>query len=392
MIICSMLDNDLYKYSMQNAVIKLFPRLKVKYKFTDRNQISFPDGFDIKLKEEIKLMETLALTKLEADFLNNKLGHFLPPTYVDFLYGYRYDSNEVNVSLDENNKLNIEIEGYWYRTILFEVPLMALISQLYFIETGQDINVWDVDFINNDLHKLSIMKKHNAYFADFGTRRRKSYASQDKIVSLYSTHNTHVFVGTSNVHFAMKYNVNCVGSMAHELIMTLATLYGYRMANKMVMDMWLDTYGDGLLGTVLPDTFTLDVFLKSFNFKFASLFTSVRHDSGDPFEFVDKVIAHYKKLGIDPTSKTIIFSDGLNVTQAAEIKEYCVGKIKSSFGIGTHLTNDYGIKPLNMVIKISEVLVNGEWNYAIKLSDNPGKNTGNAEEVNLCKKILRITD
>lgn len=391
MIINSILDTDLYKMTMQYAVIKLYPRLKVKYKFTDRNKISFPDGFDKKLLKEIKNMEKLKLTYLEKNYLTEKLGHFLPPTYIDFLAGYQYNSNEVEVTLDEDNKLNIWISGFWYRAILWEVPLMAIISELYFIETGQNIDVWKDDFVVNDMEKLLLMKKHNSYFADFGTRRRYSYDSQDKIINLYSSSQSYVFVGTSNVHFAFKYGVKAIGSMAHELIMTLATLYGYRMANKMIMDMWIDVYDDGLLGTMLPDTFTLDVFLRSFNFKFASLFTSIRHDSGCPFEFTDKIINHYKKLNIDPMSKTIIFSDGLDTKKAVEIKEYCVGKIKSSFGIGTNLTNDYpNIKPLNMVIKISEVLINDEWHHAVKLSDNLGKNTGNVEEVNLCKKILKI--
>lgn len=389
MIIKSILDLDLYKYSMQNAVIKLFPRLKVKYRFTDRNQISFPDGFDVKLREEIKKMETLALTSPEKAYLNDKLGHFLPPTYIDFLYGYRYDSNEIKVWLDENNKLHIEIEGYWYRTILWETSLMSIISELYFIETGQDIDVWGTDFINNDLHKLSIMKKHNAYFSDFGTRRRYSYASQDKIVSLYSSNNTHIFVGTSNVHLAMKYNVKCLGTQAHEWIMVHASLYGYKMANEKALNNWISVY-NGDLGIALSDTFTTDIFLKSFDMKMAKLFDGVRHDSGDPFEFTDKIIAHYKSLGIDPMSKTIIFSDGLNVNLAVEIKQYCVEKIKSSFGIGTHLTNDYGIKPLNMVIKVAYVWIGDRWVPAIKLSDNPIKRTGDIKEIEVCEYMLNI--
>ena len=389
MIIKSILDSDLYKFTMQNAIIKLFPRLKVKYKFTDRNKISFPVGFDKDLIAEVKKMESLYLTKDEKNYLTNNIS-FLPPTYIDFLNGYRFDPNELNISLDKDNRLNIEIEGYYYRTILWEVPLMALISELYFIKTGQIVNIYDSLQVSKDLDKLQTMINHNAKLTDFGTRRRYSFDNQERIVKLFKEHNLNdIFVGTSNVYLAYKYNTKCVGTLAHELIMVHAALYGYKLANKMTMDSWSDVY-NGSLGTMLPDTFTLDVFLKSFDSKYARLFDSVRHDSGDPFVFVDKVVAHYHKLGIDPMSKALIFSDGLTTDLAVKIKEYCVGKIKSSFGIGTFLTNDLNVKPLNIVIKISEVLVDDIWVPAVKLSDNLGKNTGDSDEVIMCKKTLNI--
>lgn len=386
-IINSILDTDLYKLTMQQAVIQHFPRLVVRYKFIDRNKISYPGGFDVLLKEQVKKMENLALTKSEKNYLINKCGSYLTPTYIDFLEGYRYDSNELTIFLDAENHLDITIEGYWYRTINWEVALMGLISELYFKMTGQGAYLDSFD--DYDLNKLSKMVEHNAFLADFGTRRRYSFENQERIVKLFTNTPNPIFVGTSNVHLAHKYNIRPIGTLAHEWIMVHAAMYGYRMSNKLAMDHWIDTYG-GELGTILVDTYTTDVFLKSFDSKYARLFDGVRHDSGDPFEFVDKFVAHYKKLKIDPMSKTIIFSDGLDIELAIQIKEYCVGKIKSSFGIGTHLTNDVGVKPLNMVIKISEVLVNGEWIPAVKLSDNKGKNTGNKDEVTLCKAELRI--
>lgn len=386
-IIKSILDTDLYKLTMQNAVIQHFPDLKVRYKFIDRNKVSYPDGFDILLKDEVKSMESLSLTKGEKDFLTRKCGGYLTPTYIDFLEGFRYNSDEVDIKLDEENHLEITIEGYWYRTINWEVSLMGLISELYFKSTGQNVDI--ESYTEKDLNKLNQMVDHNAYLADFGTRRRYSFDNQDRVVKLFSIRPNSIFVGTSNVYLAYKYDIRPIGTLAHEWIMTIGCIYGYKMANNIAMEKWVETYG-GNLGTMLVDTFTTDVFLKSFNNKYSRLFDGVRHDSGDPFEFVDKFVDHYKKLGIDPMSKTIIFSDGLDIELATQIKEYCVGKIKSSFGIGTHLTNDVGVKPLNMVIKISEVFVNGEWYPAVKLSDNKGKNTGQPEEVYLCKRVLRI--
>jgi nicotinate phosphoribosyltransferase len=389
MIIKSILDSDLYKFTMQNAVFQLFPNLKVRYKFIDRNKISFPDGFDKKVKAEIVKMGELTLTKDEKTYMTSKLGRFLPPTYIDFLEGYRFDSSEVNVYLDENNKLRVEIEGYMYRTILWEVPIMGIISELYFIETGQVVDIYSDEIKVKDLNKIHRMMDHNAYFAEFGSRRRYSFANQERVVKLFKENGNHVFVGTSNVYLAYKSDLKAIGSIGHEWIMFHAALYGYKQANFLALKHWVSVY-NGDLGTMLPDTYTSDVFFKSFDMLYSKLFDGIRHDSGDIFEFTDKTIAHYRSMGIDSMSKTIIFSNALDIDGAIEIKEYCVNKIKSSSGIGTHLTNDVGVKPLNIVIKISEVLINDEWFPCVKLSDDIGKHTGDSDEAELCKKILHL--
>jgi len=388
MIIKSILDSDLYKFTQQFAVIQKFPSQKVRYTFKDRNDITYPDGFDKEVMKEIKLMETLSLTKSEKEWMLNNLT-YLPPTYLDFLNGYKFDSNEIKVWLNKDNKLCIQIEGYWYKTILWEVPIMSIISELYFKMTGQIVDINTPELREHDLSKLQMMIDHNAFFCDFGNRRRYSYENQERIVKLFSENGKGIFVGTSNVYLAYKYNIKCIGTHAHEWFMTIAAIFGYKVANKIALEYWSEVY-HGSLGTALTDTFTSDVFLQSFDMVLSKLFDGVRHDSGDPFKFADKIIAHYKKFGIDPMSKVIVFSDGLNTKLATEIKEYCVGKIKSSFGIGTYLTNDVGVKPLNIVIKISEVFVNGEWISAVKLSDVIGKNMGTSEEIAACKYDLRI--
>lgn len=387
-IIRSLLDLDLYKLTMQFAVIQKFPNQKVRYKFNDRNNISYPDGFDKDVMKEVKLMEKLKLTDDEKNYLNKTLN-FLPPTYIDFLSGYRFDSDEVKVWLDENNKLQILIEGYWYKTILWETMLMSIVSELYYIKTNQTTDIYAEIIQTHDLDKLNLMTGHNAYFADFGSRRRYSFDNQYRVCKLFRDYGNRIFVGTSNVYIGYLLGIKVTGTMAHEWIMVHSVLYGYLMANKISMENWCDIYG-GNLGTALCDTFTTDVFLKSFDMKLSKLFDSVRQDSGSPFEFTDKVIEHYKSMGIDPMSKTIVFSDALDTKLATEIKEYCVGKIKSSFGIGTNLTNDLEVKPLNIVIKVSEVLVNGIWKPAIKLSDVLGKNMGDKKEIEICKYVLDI--
>lgn len=388
-IIQSILDNDLYKFTMQYAVFKLFPRLKVRYKFIDRNKLSYPDGFDEKLKDQLVLMEDLFLTKDEKKFLERRCGTFLPPNFLDFLQGFCYDASEVSVSLDNDNRLNIDIEGYWYRTILWEVVLMALISELYFKETGQFVDVTSIENYQKVFVKAESLKSHNSYFADFGTRRRYSFENQDKVVQWLKQRDDHNFVGTSNVYLAYKYDTKPIGTHAHEWFMVHAALYGYTMANHLALENWANVY-EGDLGIALSDTYTTEVFFNSFNKKFSKLFDGVRHDSGDPFKFVDKVTEHYRSMGINPMSKVIIFSDGLNYELANELKEYCVGKIMCSFGIGTHFTNDVGVKPLNIVIKVSQVFIDDQWVDCVKLSDNSTKHTGVNEEVELCKKELRI--
>ena len=391
MIIKSILDTDLYKITMMYAVVKNFPSTIVRYKFTDRSNTVYPDGFDILLKQEVKDMESLFLTKDEKKFLTSKHGDILPPPFIDLLEGYRFDSNELDISLDKDNHLVITIEGYWYRTILWEIYLMSLISELYFKSTGQIVDLQNPDYDQIDKGKINLMLKNNVPFTDFGSRRRYSRENQERIIKLFSSIDptSKVFKGTSNVHFAMKYGLDNQGTQAHEWIMVHAALYGYKYGNVMSSDNWVNTY-NGKLGISLSDTFTTDVFFRTFDSKTSRLYDGVRHDSNCPFEFTDKVINHYNSIGIDPMTKIIVFSDGLDIKTAIDIKNYCEGKIRCSFGIGTSLTNDLGVNPLKIVIKISHVLVGDKWIPCVKLSDNLGKNTGDSEEVQICKKTLGI--
>lgn len=370
MIIKHFTDNDLYKFSVMHAIQRLYPWAYVRYDFINRGQNAFPEGFAERLKEEINEMTSLKLNKEEKHFIMKRC-YFLDPFFIDFLEGYTYDPEEVHIS-QEGGKLNLYIEGFWYRTVLWEVPLMALISELYFEMIGtqpQDIEI-------KAKEKALGLKNLEADYSEFGTRRRYSFDVQDRVVKTLKENSGDYFKGTSNVYLAMKYDTIPIGTMPHEWFMYHGALFGYRSANIKALEAWVDVF-QGSLGITLTDTYTSDSFFKSFNLKLAKLFDGVRCDSGNPLEFTDKTINFYQEHRIDPTSKTIVYSDSLNLNEVKKIKEYVNGRIHDTYGIGTYLSNDVGVKPLNMVIKLTHVkeTPSDEYLNAVKLSDVLGKNT-----------------
>jgi nicotinate phosphoribosyltransferase len=236
--------------------------------------------------------------------------------------------------------------------------------------------------------KADALYQAKVNWIDFGTRRRYSTYVHNRVVEIMKEY-TPYFRGTSNVFLAMKHGVNAAGTYAHQWEQLMQAIYGPRMAAKMAMQHWVDRYR-GNLGTALSDTLTTEYFLRVFDSYYANLFTGVRQDSGDPFAFADRIIQHYKNLGIDPLTKIIIFSDSLNAEKAIKLAEYCKDKIRCTMGIGTFLTNDVGYTPMNHVIKMSDVCVNGEWIPVIKLSDDCGKHCGDAGVIKQTIKELRI--
>lgn len=386
----SILDNDFYKITMQNAVVKLFPNEKVKYQFINRGKHHFPPGFDTELRKAVNAMAELKLTKEEKEYLLITCPYLDLP-YLDFLAGYHYDPSEVDI-VQTGTDLEVTVEGEWYRTILWEVPLLALISELHY-ETNSLEREPNETVRAKTLEKANQLNALGVTFAEFGTRRRHSYQVQALVVETLTHHNdTKRFIGSSNVHFAMKYGIKPIGTHAHEWFMFHAAEYGFKMANALSLEHWVDVYR-GDLGVALSDTYTTEVFFQQFDKKFAKLFDGVRHDSGDPIEFANKTIAHYVKNGIDPLFKYIIFSDGLNLEKVAEITAACKGRIGISFGIGTNLTNDVGLKPMNIVMKLVGVQsMNGEWIPTVKLSDEHGKYTGDPKMIELAKEFLRIKE
>ena len=383
----SILDNDFYKFTMQYAVVKLYPDTLAKYEFINRGEHQFPQGFAEALKEKINQMALLALTREEKSYLKIACP-YLNSAYLDFLSGYRYDPSEVEVS-QNGGDLGVKVEGYWYRTILWEVPLLSLISELFYELTGQNRNS-DEEVIQTVINKTDSYKKLGAKVAEFGTRRRHSYQVHKMVAETLAKYGGKSYVGTSNVHLAMATNVKPIGTHAHEWFMYHGARFGFKVANGVSLDRWVNVY-HGDLGIALSDTYTTDVFLTQFNKKLAKLFDGVRHDSGDPIEFAEKVIEHYEKLGINPLHKTIIFSDGLNLDKVEMITKELEGKIDISFGIGTNLTNDVGLEPMNIVIKLISIAEPDiPWTNVVKLSDDKGKHTGDLKMIHLAKEILEI--
>jgi nicotinate phosphoribosyltransferase len=384
----SLLDNDLYKFTMQNAVIKLYPHSKVKYLFFNRGEDIFPGGFADRLRDRLNELSKLELTEAEEKFLRDKC-YFFDPIYIDFLKGYRLNPDEIKVS-QKRSRLSIEIQGYWYRTILWEVPILAVVSELYFeLINRRKIDQMNIDQLN--ISKAMKFEKLGASFADFGTRRRFSFKNHFNTVRILKKYAPITFIGTSNVYLAHKLNLRPIGTQAHEWFMFHAAKYGFKIANSISLGRWVDVY-HGNLGIALSDTFTSETFFQSFDTMYAKLFDGVRQDSGDPIKFAKDLVKHYKKLRIDPLLKTIVFSDSLDFDKVKEIERKVNKYINTSYGIGTYLSNDVpGIKPLNIVIKMVSAAPYGmDWTSTIKLSDSKGKYTGNEKVIHLAKQVLGI--
>jgi len=385
MIIKHFTDNDLYKFSVMHAIQKLYPRSYVIYKFTNRGKTDFPEGFATRLKQEVALMANLRMTKAEKKYIEKRC-YFFDPVFIDFLEGYQYNPDELKITQD-GGVLDITIEGYWYRTVLWEVPLMALISELYFMMMNES----PINIEKAAKEKALALAEIGADYSDMGTRRRFSFEVHDKVIGTLKANSGQCFKGTSNVYLAMKYDITPIGTMPHEWFMFHGATFGYRAANIKALEAWVEVF-QGSLGITLTDTYTTNSFFESFSLKQAKLFDGIRCDSGDPLTFTDKAIQFYNDNRIDATSKTIVYSDSLNIEEVKRIKEHVNGRIHDTYGIGTHFTNDVGVKPLNMVIKLSEIKPNpkAEYLHAVKLSDVLGKNTGNKREIEICKLTLGI--
>jgi nicotinate phosphoribosyltransferase len=404
MIIGSLLDTDLYKFTMMQVVLHQFPGAQVEYRFKCRNAEIDPATGQVKMalapfaaeiRDEIRLLCGLHFQEAELAYLRSM--RFIKSDFVDFLGLFRLNEKYVTVSALPSGEIDITIRGPWLHTILFEIPILAIVNEVYFRNTQRLPDLLegrrrlDVKIGQLRSEGLSDLK-----IADYGTRRRFSKAWHEEVLRVLSArlgtgqspgHAAGVggqLAGTSNVLYAMKLGLVPLGTMAHEYLQACQAL-GPRLRDSQTyaFESWAKEYR-GDLGIALSDVYGMSAFLRDFDLFFCKLFDGARHDSGDPFDWGERMLAHYSRNRVDPRTKTLIFSDALTVPRTIELYQRFRGRCQLAFGIGTNLTNDLGCEPLQIVIKMVEC--NGQ--PVAKLSDTPSKNM--CEDVNYLAYLRQV--
>jgi nicotinate phosphoribosyltransferase len=396
MIITSLLDTDLYKFTMMQVVLHQFPGAQVEYRFKCRNAGAagvFPLApMASEIREEIKALCSLRFQDAELAYLRSM--RFVKSDFVDFLGLFRLNEKYVQISALPSGEIDVTIRGPWLHTILFEIPVLAIINEVYFRHTQKL-----PDFVQGRQRldaKIGQLKEGGLEalkIADYGTRRRFSLAWHEEVLR---TLNARLgsgpqgqLAGTSNVLFAMKLGLTPLGTMAHEYLQACQAL-GPRLRDSQIFgfESWAKEYR-GDLGIALSDVYGMDAFLRDFDMYFCKLFDGARHDSGDPFSWGERLIEHYKNKRVDPLTKTLIFSDSLTVPKTIELYRQFSGRCQLAFGIGTNLTNDLGCEPLQIVIKMTRC--NGQ--PVAKLSDTPSKNMCEDEKyLAYLRQVFDISD
>lgn len=401
-IIRHLTDNDAYTFSCQYYVLQTYPRAEVEYTFFDRNGTVYPKGFADLLNEQLNYMPSVVITEEEIAFMRRKM-YYLPLWYFTFLRGYRFNPHEVTVSQDKEGHLNISVRGKWFSAIMWEMPILSIVSELMHILRG-DTKGYDAGREERRAaEKTRKILANGLILGDMGTRRRFSFDHQDRIIrtmkKVYQDGGytdadgfhpwTGKFTGTSNVYLAMKYDLIAIGTMSHQLIEFEENVSGIYECNFNVMKKFSDVY-DGDNGIFLYDCFGDKVFFSNLSKRMAMMFSGLRVDSGSEEEQTEKIIAKYKSLGIDPATKQVVFSNGLNVDRAIEIHKYVNGRMQDSYGMGTFLTCDVeNCEPMNIVVKLTRMRITEkrEWHDCVKLSNDKGKTLGNPEK---CAYLLKL--
>ncbi len=377
MIITSLLDTDLYKFTMMQVVLHQFPGAEVEYRFKCRNAGAPGMG---KLAPHVDEIRHEILGLCDLHFEDEELAYlkgmrFIKSDFIDFLGIFRLNEKYVHVSALPSGEIEVSIKGPWLHTILFEIPVLSIINEVYFRN-----NQKQPDFaqgrlrLDTKIRELQADGLRELKIADYGTRRRFGKVWHQEVLRTLSsrlgTGPSGQFAGTSNVLFAMQLGLTPLGTMAHEYLQACQAL-GPRLRDSQVFgfESWAKEYR-GDLGIALSDVYGMSAFLRDFDMYFCKLFDGTRHDSGDPFQWGERMLAHYGKNRVDPRTKTLIFSDGLTVPRTVELYQQFRGRCQLAFGIGTNLTNDLGYEPLQIVIKM--IRCNGQ--PVAKLSDTPSKN------------------
>ena len=390
-IIQSPLDQDSYKFSMGQAIYHQFPSYTTTWTFKCRNQgIKFTPEMVTEIAAQIQMYCRLRFTEEELTYLAGI--KWLKPDYIAFLRLWHPNFEDFEITTDGPNGLTIEATGTWLNTSMYEVPVLAIVNEVYFrmfygseqdglpvyvgLPTFENLMESFHERLNAKYEKVEDGRWRAGVFSEFGTRRRLSRAAQELAIQRFSQLNKNPesnsrFIGTSNVYLAKKYNLTPVGTMAHEFIMCAGQgnhKHNPAYSNWYALDAWIREYGI-LNGIALTDTIGTPCFLRDFQLTYATLFSGVRHDSGDPIEWGEVMLKHYKSLGIDPINKTLLFSDSLNFQKTDRIYRHFQDRCQVAFGIGTYLANDTCVDPLNIVMKVTKC--NGQ--DVAKLSDAPGK-------------------
>lgn len=382
-IITSLLSEDAYKFSMGQAIYHQFSEYKTTWTFKCRNKdVHFTKEMVEEIKRQVKLFCSLRFTEEELSYLDRI--RWIKGSYVDFLRLWHARFEDFTIDDNAECGLNIEASGTWLNTSMYEIPILAIVNEVYF-RFAYDEEELQRQFERKLAEKVQALvdgKYNLGNFSEFGLRRRLSLKAQDLAVRMLKENNASFkdsnFVGTSNVELAKKYGVTPVGTMAHEWIMCSGQgnhKHNPAYSNWYALDAWVKEYGV-LNGTALTDTITTDCFLRDFQLTYATLFSGVRHDSGDPYEWGEKMIRHYEKLGLDPKSKTLLFSDSLDFERASKLYGYFKDKSRVAFGIGTYISNDTDVPALNIVMKVTKC--NGQ--DVAKISDVQGKGMCKNEE------------
>lgn len=367
MIIESLLDTDFYKLTMMQVVLHQFPAAMVEYRFKCRTT-----GIDLRpyvqeILAEIQALCQLRFTQAELNYLSKQ--PIFSSDFIEFLRIFQLNPHCVEIKTEPDFQLTIQ--GPWLHTILFEVPLLAIINEVYYrnIAPQPDLQEGERRLAEKIVQLQDAGVQEHFYFSEFGTRRRFSREWQGKVLGILKQSLPTSLMGTSNLYYAQAFDLKPIGTMAHEYLQACQSL-GPRLAysQRFALEKWAEEYR-GQLGIALSDVYGLDAFLRDFDLFFCKLFDGARHDSGDPLEWGEKLLAHYQVLGIDPQTKTFVFSDGLDFETAITLYRRFHGRVRIVFGIGTYLTNDLGYQPLQNVIKM--VYCNGQ--PVAKVSDSPGK-------------------
>lgn len=390
-IVQNLLDTDFYKLTMMQAVLHNYPNAEVEWEFRCRNDEDLTP-YLAEIRYQIEQLADISITADQLAFLERI--PFIKPDFIRFLSLFRFNLRYLQLGI-EDGQLCVRLRGPWLHVILFEIPLLAIISEVRNRYRYRDIKL--VQAREQLYRKLDWLTANASdeelagfQLADFGTRRRFSYRVQEEVVHILKRDFPGRLVGTSNVHLAREYDIKPIGTMAHEWLMAHQQL-GPRLIDSQIaaLDCWVREYR-GLLGIALTDCITMRAFLNDFDLYFAKLFDGLRHDSGDPLAWAESAISHYEKLGIDPQTKTLVFSDGLDLPRALSLYRALRGRIHVSFGIGTNLTCDIpGVEPMNIVIKMTGC--NGQ--PVAKISDTPGKTQCRDENfVAYLKHVFRVAD